>query len=286
VRRSGAAALALLALLLGGCGGSQSSPRTALARYVAQVNVVEKQLAAPLVTVTRTLVQFARQSRRPRGAIGLAPVGDAQALRVTNGQINRLRGRLAALPAPAGAQRLRTLLLELVDRQAALTRQMVKLVVFLPGFARAMAPFGPALVALEHVLSVTQARGPSAVATVYAQKATALRGFRVVAIAILRDLRGLDPPALSQPPYRAQVRALTSLADTAGRLATALGSGSATQARPLLVQFSRAAAGPSSVAAQKAQIAAIRAYDAQLTSLNRLAEAASRERLRLSKTVA
>lgn len=258
----------------------------ALARYVAQVNAVEKQLAAPLVTVTRTLVQFARQSRRPHGALGLAPVGQAEALRATNAQIVRLRGRLAALPAPAGAQRLRTLLLKLVDRQAALTREMVKLVVFIPGFARAMAPFGPALVALEHVLSIAQARGPAAVAAVYAQKATALRSFRVAAMAILRDLRRLHPPALSQPPYRAQVRALSSMADTAGRLATALGSGSATQARPLLAQFSRAAAGPTSVAAQKAQIASIRAYDAELTSLNRLAQAASRERLRLSKTVA
>jgi hypothetical protein len=287
----------LLTLLLGGCGNTHKTPRAAVAAYLTEVNAVEKQLAPPLVSVTRTIVQFARQSRAsgaPRkkgagaGALGqfrVVPGGQADALLHADAQIKGLRGRLATLPAPGPAQRLRTLLLELVDRQATLTHQMAKLVVFLPGFSQAMAPLGPALVRLERVLSVAQAQGPAAVAAVYAQKSAALRGFRAIALTIQRSLRRLDPPVVSLPSYRAQVRAVQGMARSAEGLAAALGASSTAAARPLLAQFSRAATGPTSLTAQRAQIAAIHAYDAQIASLNRLAEAASRERLRLSRTL-
>jgi hypothetical protein len=288
----------LLTLMLGGCGNTHNTPRAAVAAYLTEVNAVEKQLAPPLVSVTRTIVDFARQSRASgaphvkhgagAGALGqfrVVPAGQSDALLSADAQIKGLRGRLAALPAPGPARRLRTLLLELVDRQATLTHQMAKLVVFLPGFSQAMAPLGPALVRLERVLSVAQAQGPAAVAAVYAEKSVALRGFRAVALAILRNLRGLDPPVVSLPSYHAQVRAIQGMARSAEGLAGALGTGSTAAARPLLVQFSRAATGPASLTAQKAQIAAIHAYDAQIASLNRLAEAASRERLRLSLTL-
>jgi hypothetical protein len=148
-----------------------------------------------------------------------------------------------------------------------------------------MAPFGPALARLERVLSVVQAQGSAAVAAVYAEKSAALRSFRAVALVLLRNLRGLDPPGVSLPAYRAQVRALQGMASAAEGLAGALGSGDTTAAQPLLNQFRRAAATPASLTAQKAQIAAIRAYDAQIASLNRLAAAANRERLRLSQTL-
>ena len=75
------------------------------------------------------------------------------------------------------------------------------------------------------------------------------------------------------------------MARSAGGLAGALGTGRTAATQPLLAQFSRSATGPTSLTAQKAQIAAIHAYDAQIASLNRLAEAASRERLRLSRTL-
>jgi hypothetical protein len=278
--------LALLGLTLAvtGCGETQTTPRMAVASYLNEVNALERQLATPLVVVTRTIVQFSRdaRSRRP---VRVAPAGQAEALLRSGAQITALRARLSSLTAPAPARRLRVLLLQLVDRQASLTRQMAKLVTFLPGFAQVMAPFGPALVGLERVLSLNQANGSSAVSAVYAEKAAALRNFRAVVLSILSRLRRLDPPAVSLPPYRAQLRSLAAMATTADALAAALQQGSATAAGPLLAQFSQAAAGPSSVTAQKAQIAAIRAYDAELTSLNRLAEAASRERLRLARTL-
>jgi hypothetical protein len=286
VRRAAAAALAL-ALLLGGCGsGSQNTSRAGVARYVAAVNATERQLSAPLADVTRTIVAYSQAARSKRGVAAAAPpAAEAQSLLRDGAQIDNLRGRLAALPAPAPARQLRAQLVELVDRQATLTRQMAKLVRFLPGFSLAMAPLGPALLRLERVLSISQAQGSAAVAQVYAEKAAALLDFRGVAVGILQALRSLDPPTVSVPPYRAQVRAVGTMVSTAGALARALSAGSAAQARPLLIAFSQAAAGPSSVAAQRARIAAIRAYDARLRSLNRLAEQASRERLRLSKTL-
>jgi hypothetical protein len=55
--------------------------------------------------------------------------------------------------------------------------------------------------------------------------------------------------------------------------------------KTLLTQFDQAAAGPVSARARQAQVMAVRAYDRELESLNRLAEEASRERLRLTRTL-
>lgn len=281
--RRRAAAVALLTLLLAGCGGSHDTPRADLARYVTQVNAVEKQLVPPLVSVTKTVGQFA--GGRSASPLGVIPSAEAASLAQAGRRIAVLRARLAALPAPAPARHLRSLLLALVDRQAALTRQMAKLVVFLPRFYRAMEPLRPSLATLERWLSVNQAAGPAAVAAVFAEKAAALRRFRTAVEGILAELRPLDPPPVSRPPLRAQVQALEGMAGAAGGLARVLGPGSSAAVKTLLTQFDRAASGPQSSRAHQAQVMAVRAYDGQLTSLNRLAEQAARERLRLVKTV-
>jgi hypothetical protein len=278
-----ALAVALPALLLAGCGGSHQTPRAAVARYVTQVNAVESQLAPPLVSVTRTVTQFA--GGRSASPLGVIPSAEAAALSRAGRRIGTLRARLAAIPAPAPAGHLRSLLLRLVDRQAALTRQMSKLVVFLPRFSLAMAPLRPSLIGLERVLGVTKAAGPAAVTAVYAEKAAALRRFRAALEGMLVKLRRLDPPVVSRPPFQAQVRALEGMSRAAGGLAGVLGAGNQAAVARLLMQFDRAAAGPVSRRAHQAQVMAVRAYDKQLTSLNHLAEQASRERLRLAKTL-
>lgn len=285
--RLSAPALIAATVMIAGCGGSHPTPaRTSVADYVMQVNGIERSLGVPLLSVTRVASQFSR-SKTSNGTkvVNQTPAEQHAALQVAVGQMVPLRKRLAALQAPAQAQRLRALLLGLTDRQISLARELSKLVVFLPGFTAAMGPLTPAVTNLERTLGVNQARGPAAVAQVYTEKAAALRQFRSVVLGILTRVQQLKPPAASTPTYRTQIRALEGMASAAGSLATVLPNGNSTAVSGLLAQFDRAATEPVSVTAQRAQAAAIRAYDAKLSSLNGLAEQASRERLRLSKSL-
>jgi hypothetical protein len=68
---------------------------------------------------------------------------------------------------------------------------------------------------------------------------------------------------------------------SAGRLADALASGAPGNVRPLLVDFDRAALATRKLSVQRAQISAIRSYDAQTRRLSILSEDVVRERLRL-----
>jgi hypothetical protein len=287
MRRLGASTLIVGALLLAGCGGSHpTSTRTSVADYVMQINGVERSLGVPLLSVTRVAAQFSR-SKTSNGTkvVNQTPAEQHAALQVAVAQMVPLRNRLATLTTPAQAQRLRTVLLELTDRQISLARELSKLVVFLPGFTSAMGPLTPAVTDLERTLGVNQAHGPAAVAQVYTQKATALRHFRSIVLGILARVQQLKPPAASTPTYRTQIRALQGMARAAGGLAAALPNGNSTSVSGLLARFDRAATEPVSLAAQRAQASAIRAYDAELSSLNGLAEQASRERLRLNKSL-
>ncbi len=129
------------------------------------------------------------------------------------------------------------------------------------------------------------AYGPAAVAAVYATKAAALHRFQADVGGILKALRKLDPPAVSQPGYEAQIGALEGMRSSAGRLATALVNGPQGYVQRVLAQFDRAATSSQTVPAQKAQIAAIRGYDAQVARLAKLSQAAELERLRLTNTL-
>ena len=177
------------------------------------------------------------------------------------------------------------LLLELIDDQAAMTRQVAELVAFLPRYTAALRSLGPATKQLETVLSQRSAYGAAAVSAVFASKAAALRRFQATTGALVVQLRRLRPPAVSQPGYKAQVAALQAMGTSAGRLAAMLASGSPSNVGPVLTQFDRAAASTNSVAVQKAEIAAARAYDSRVSALDALSQKVALERLRLSNTL-
>jgi hypothetical protein len=160
--------------------------------------------------------------------------------------------------------------------------------VFLPRFSAALAPLGPATISLERVLTQTQAYGTAAVAALYTAKAQALRHFQGVTTGIvtrLHRLHRLHPPRVSMPQYRAELGSLTGMSSASGRLAGALAGGTPGNVTTLLVAFDRAAASTRSRSAQRAQIAAIKAYDAGAARLNRLSSAVAVERLRLANTL-
>jgi hypothetical protein len=285
MHRRGILIIVLFGLAAAGCGQT-SSERPAVAAYLRKVQRIENALGAPLAVVTRTASQFAvDQSTHARGLGNFLDLTPVQPLRRAAAQIRALRVRLAAINAPAPATHLRALLLELCDRQAQMTDELAKIVMFLPQFAGAMRPFTPAVVRLERVLSRQSAYGAAAVAAVYASKASALRQFQDTMRGIVTRLHRLQVPAVSRPSYNAQVHALEGMGDSAGRLASAIADGPSGNVQQLLVDFDRAAASSQSSSVQRSQAAAARAYDAQSARLSQLSDKVALERLRLDRTL-
>lgn len=272
-----------LVVLLSGCGHS-SSQRSAVAAYLTHVNKIEAQLAEPLANVTATDNEFARAQGPGGSSTSLTYASENQKLNRAWSQIVGLRGRLASLETPVSATRLRALLLHVIDLQAGLTREMAKLVLFLPQFNVARQPLAGSTKRLEVALS-RQTVGPSGVAAVYAAKAAALRQFKSEADSILTRLRKLQPPAVAKPEYEDQIAALDGMSSSAGQLAGALTHGPTGNLQQLLAQFDRAATLNQTIGAQKARISAIRAYDGQSAKLTKLTQEADRERYRLASTL-
>jgi hypothetical protein len=251
-----------------------------------QAGQIEAALAAPLAGVSQAGAHFGQaQTARATLVDRLVGASAEPALLSAWRQIESLRGRLAALPAPAPATRLRSLVLQMVDLEARTTREVAMLVAFLPRFAAALRPLGPATQRLELVLSQRSAYGAAAVAAAYAGKAAALRHFQSSADAILGRLRRLRPPAVSRPGYRAQLVALEGMSTDAGLLARSLENGAQGDVGQLLTDFDRAALSTQSAAAQNAQIASIRVYDSQPDKLATLSVEIDRERARLADTL-
>lgn len=281
-RRIAVLALLALAQLLAGCGGQQdhSDPRSQVAAYLTRVNQTERQLTAPLADISRVTARIAGVGT----ATAARPVATGSEVTLLLGDLREIRllgNQLAAIPAPTSAIGLRRMLVTVVDRQASLTRQAAEMETFLPRFRRALGPLGPAARRLERVLMITQAYGAAAVQAVVAQKAAALRTFQATLHGMLHRLSRLHPPPVSVAGYRAQVAALRGMSAGAGRLATALSSGTTSDVSALLTSFDHAAALPQSRSVLRAQVAAARAYDRQVAQLRVLAARAVDERLRL-----
>ena len=291
--RRAAAVLSLLALVAGGCG-KQSSQRPDIARYVKQVNTIEAALAAPLASVTSAGNAFSREQRSGGDVLSQRPAGKSilvlgpspeQTLQKALTRIRALRARLAAIGAPPAAGHLRVLLLELIDGDAAMTRELAELVAYLPAYAATLGSLGPATRQLETVLSRRTAYGAAAVRAVFATKAAALRRFQVTTGTLVLQLHRLRPPPVSRPGYAAEVTALQGMGASAGRLAAMLAAGGSANVRPVLAQFDRAAGNGETVAVQRAEIAADRAYDSRVSALNALSQKVTLERLQLSNTL-
>jgi len=272
-------------LLAAGCGHS-SGPRGALAGYITHVDEIESALRAPLRAVTHAGGEFAREQRAPSPTLKRRVEREReQSLLRDASQIASLRARLADLSPPAAAGHLRSLLLELTDAQLKLTREVAGMVVYLPQVSITLSALGPAMRRLVPALAPSHASGAGAVRRAYGAKAVALRGFAASLGRIQSQLRSLRPPRVSRPGYLAQLAALQGMSTNAERLANALSSGHTEDVARILLAFDRASTASQSAGAQRAQIAAVRAYDAQVRALGRISGSIEVERSRLANTV-
>lgn len=270
--------------LLAGCG-QQQTQRSLVASYLKKIDQIEKQLAAPLAKVTATGAQFTREERSGGSLTGLLPAAHEQTLLRAWAKIEQERDRLAGLKAPRPAIHLRSLLLQIADGQAKLTRELAQLVVFLPRYNSALRPLAPAARRLDTVLARRSASGSGSPAAVASGEAAALHQFSTSVNGIVRRVAQLRPPSVSKPDFQAQLTALRGMSSAAGRLAGVLQGGAQGNLQQLLAQFDRAATSTQTIAAQKARIAAVKAYDGESTRLNQLTQAAQAERLRLANNL-
>jgi len=271
----------LAVVVLAGCGKSDPT-RQRIAGYLTAVNRIENRLVKPLRTVNTITRQVTYHVAHPHVKAQPAAVQESS-LAAAASAIRADEARIRALPAPAPAAALKAMIIALAQRQLQLTTQMRELITFLPSFPRALRPLGPAVVKLEHVLSIKSAAGTAAVARVYAEKAAALRAFASTLSGALRRLAVLVPPSSSRPAYLAEKRALRRMRAAATTLATDLTSGHTASVNSVIGSFDAAAALPGSRSVQLAQIAAVRAYDAQVTGLGTLVNEINQDRYALGR---
>lgn len=285
MRIAAGAVAALVTLALAGCGSAHDPTRHQIAAYLSAVDKLERELGTPLTTVDTVDKQLTARSpgRKTTGTPTLTVAQEQARLRTAEGQINAVSVKLHALAAPAPAAHLKSLVVRLADQQGALTMQTRRLITFIPGFSKALRPLGPAVSRLEHVLSVSQAAGTTAVQAVYARKAAALRTFAGALGQMIATLERLTPPDSSRPTYLGERHSLQRMRAAASTLAGDLAGGHTGGVTAVLRQFDAAAAIPGSRHVQVAELAAVKAYDRRVSELDVLVGQANTERLQLAK---
>jgi hypothetical protein len=248
----------LLALIATACGGQ--SRHHVVAQYISRVNGVEAKLAQPLLEISRADRDFTKQHTPPADV--------AKRLRRSASRVDALRAKLAAISPPPEAKRMHALLLELAAREASLAREVASLATFLPALSKTLRPLAGAGVPLKSALA---SKGhPLA-------KAAALEAYADQITLVRTQLGRLHPPPVSAVVVRTQSATLGNVAVSARALARALREHRNKDVAVLLRRFNAAAIGNRTVAAQRAQIAAIRAYDNRIRALSRLAVRLRRE---------
>lgn len=265
--RLGLAAAAICCLAAACGGGKSTARRDAVASYILRVDAIEQRLAKPLLDVSKANRDFA-------GAKAASPASRRELVQA-EATIGRLGRRLRALNPPPDAAHLHALLLAFVAREEQIASEVADLAVFIPAFDAALKPILPAGAALRQVLARTKATA--------AEKAAALDGYNAALEPVIAKLEGLRPPPASRPVWSEQIATLKGVRAAVGALAAGLRANRAAAIPALLHRLSEAAVANRSVAAQKAQIAAVKAYDAKVKSLNALGSRISDEEARLQK---
>ena len=285
----------MLALLLvaAGCGGhsADAAKRKAVTQYIERVDSVEQQLRYPLLKIERTYRDF---SAHPGTMKKFAPqFANAEAT------LHTLQTRLQLIDPPPDARRLRTLLVGLIGAQAGLAHELTQLVNFLPAFGHALQPLAAADLQLKKSLAAVAVPAPKpvkraqlkaaqaaykqAVLAAAAGQAAAINTYMLQVAKVQAGLRGLRPPPAMAPAFRTQVATLARVRATGTALVAALERKQYTRVAALDRSFQQAASTGTSLAAQKAQIAAVKAYNARVQAVGSLALRVDGERARLQK---
>lgn len=259
------AAAVFCLVLVAGCGNEK---RDSVEAYIAEVNAVQADLREPLSAVAQVNVEFSTKGAkldrlRPR-------------LARSEGTLRRLHARVSELRPPDEAEGLQRAFLALVEAEADLAAEVSSMASFLPKLQTALDPVAPASRRLRRAL--TDAQTP-------AEQAAELDRYRTGLTAAVERLEALDPPRALTPSRDTQVTTLRRVQASAASLAEALRANDREALPKQIAAFANAGRTGESVSAQKAQIAAIRAYNTRVAHLRDLAEKVANERVKLEESV-
>jgi hypothetical protein len=246
------------------------------ARYIERVDSIQQQLRVELTKATKAYRDFARAHGSAELAVELAGAERTML---------KLERRLGAVDAPPVAARLRKLLMRLAAAEVALAHEVSQLAVFSPRFTLLVRAANNAGKELGRALSSVSPPTAHTIRGTKKQIAKAREAFRTEAakaadtqadavdaydakIAIVgRRLRRLHPPEVMRPAYRTQLRTLAATRRAGQALANELRKSDRSHVAVVGRRFTIAARGAASVAAQQAQISAVKAYNTRVRAI-------------------
>jgi len=269
-----AAAVAAAAVVtVSGRGSPESPEHRRVAAYIEEVDGVQQQLGFRL---TRLLAAY-----RDVTAATSRPEVEAKAA-AAESTLRELEQRVARLEPPPEATRLHALILRFVRADIDVAHEVTQLTRFSPRFRTILVGAREASARLGTALESSRLPAPRSVSGTPAEIARARAAYAADAHAaasaqadavkaycdalgsVLARLRALRPPPVMRPAYRAQVAALVRTRAAGLALADELRKTQLENVPALSRRFSVAARTAGSVAAQRAQIAAIKAYNARV----------------------
>jgi hypothetical protein len=257
---------------------AESKERKAVSDYIDTVNLLQNQMHIQLTKVSLAYRDLSAGSIRRKEAP--AQLGAAAAT------LHRLDRRLIATPAPPQASKLRALVIKLVAQESAMTLEVRELALFTPRFSvfleqlRAIsARFDTAMRAVPTAKNAAQQDAAAAA------QAVAIDEYVAGVNRLLKVLDGLHAPAVVAPTFDAEVRSLQDVTVTGTRLSAELRSAKRAHLEARIRAFTLAGREAGSLAAQRAQIAAIRAYNRRSRAVGATNSAVQDELSRLGRVL-
>ena len=266
---------------------SSSPHHSPVYRYITSVDAAEARM-----TYSLSKVQAAYQAVTVRHSMSPAT---AKAFAAAVPILRTVEMRIARIPAPPQASQLRTLVLRLVRQEIAATREIGSFVRFLPSFDAVLRALGTAAKRLGHDLAAAKAPTPQKLHGTAAQieqaqaafaaaatkaalaQADAVAAYDTAVAKARARLRALSPPSVMEPAYRYQLEALVRTSAAGARLAAGLRAPTRTSIPALSRAFAAASRTSQTVAAQRAEVAAVKAYNARLRAVGTTAVDIRRE---------
>lgn len=290
-----AVAAAIAATFVNHKSSNESRQRRAVSNYIDAVNKLQNQMNTQL-----TRVSFAYRDLSPTSPRRKRAPAELAAAAVT---LTKLQRQLAATPAPAEASKLRSLLLQLIGRESALTTEVRQLAVFTPRFTVVVDRLRTLSARFDHAMKqIPQPAAPSTHGT-KAQVDAAVRAYRAQQDAVsaaqasaideyigslrslLRTLHTLKPPAVVAPAFTAETHSLHDVVTTGAALSAELRSTQQLLLAKRIRAFMVAGRETASIAVQRAQIAAIKAFNRRSHAVGDAQTAVQDELRRLARVL-
>jgi hypothetical protein len=259
--------------------GNKSTAGSPVSQYIKSVDSVEKQMHQQLTQMLNAYRNFSTQNNNPKALAKLAK--PEQTLR-TLGQ------RLSALPAPPEALKLRRLLEQFISDEDAIAVEIQELASFMPHFrgltgvanvaktqlAKALVAAAPpkahSVRGTPKQIAAARAAYAAAARRAQAAQADAIDVYDGVLAVTAHGLRTLRPPPVIAPAYSAELRTLEATEKAGAALSLELRKPNNHNVPALSRRFTVASRISGSVGAQRAEIAAVKAYNARVSAIRTL----------------